>query len=277
MTQYDNRYPPVGAGVGAVAIDEGLRAYMSRVYNYMALGVAVTGLVAYFVFTQTTTADFALAAKLTNGAALLAKAAGKNDPALYFTPLGAAIFRTWLFWVLLLAPLGLSWWLSGSIHTMRPATAQIAFWAFSALVGVTLSIIFIRYTQGSIARALFMAAAVFGALSLYGYTTKRDLSGWGTFLFMGMIGAIVASFVSIFLAMYFQVPFPMLQFIISMVVLLVFAGFTAYDTQRIKEEYVYSGGAVGAMESMAISGALHLYISFLNIFQALLSLFGDRE
>jgi FtsH-binding integral membrane protein len=173
----------------------------------------------------------------------------------------------------MLAPLGLVMLMGFKVQSMQPATAQMVFWLFAALMGASLSTIFLVYTQASIARVFFITAAAFGALSLYGYTTQKSLSGWGSFLFMGLIGILIASLVNIFLAS------SALQFAISVIGVLVFAGLTAYDTQRLKEEYMY--GLQGADEATigrsAIMGALSLYLNFINLFTSLLSLFGQRE
>ena len=219
-------------------IDVGLRQYMLRVYNYMASGLALTGLVAAFV--------------------------ASNDT------LVAAIFGSPLKWVAMLAPVALVFFFSFRIHAMSAATAQGVFWLYAALNGVAFSTIFLAYTGTSIARVFFIAAATFAAMSLYGYTTKKDLSGWGTFLFAGLVGIIVASLVNIFLAS------SALQFAISVIGVLVFVGLTAYDTQRIKEVY-YEGDGHEIAAKKSIMGALTLYLDFINIFIMMLQLFGDRK
>ncbi|BCJ89486.1 ABC transporter permease [Terrihabitans soli] len=234
----------------AAVIDQGLRAYMVSVYNYMTLGLAITGLVAIGTFKLAVTQD----------------ASG----ALALTSFGQTMFQTPLKWVFALAPLGMVFFLSARINRMSAGAAQISFWVFAALMGISLSTIFLVYTGSSIARVFFITAAAFGALSLYGYTTKRDLSGLGTFLFMGLVGIVIASIVNIFLGS------TMMQFIISTVGVLVFSGLTAYDTQRIKEMY----NAVDDSDMMgrkAIMGALSLYLDFINLFMMLLNLFGNRE
>jgi FtsH-binding integral membrane protein len=241
----------------AAVIDQGLRAYMVSVYNYMMIGLAITGLVAIGAFKLTTTGDASTAvATLPNGVML--------------TSLGVTLFTSPLKWVVALAPLGFVFFLSARINRMSTGSAQIAFWAFGALMGLSLATIFLVYTHDSIARVFFITAAAFGGLSLYGYTTKRDLSALGTFLVMGLIGLIIASVVNIFLGS------TMMQFIISTVGVLVFSGLTAYDTQRIKEMY----SAVDDSDMMgrkAIMGALSLYLDFINLFMMLLNLFGNRE
>ena len=222
----------------SVVIDEGLRSYMLRVYNYMASGLALTGLVAYMVAS---------------------------------TPfLMNAIFGTPLMWVVMLAPLGMVMFLGAKIRTMSVGAAQTTFWVFAILMGMSLATIFVVYTQTSIARVFFITSGVFGAMSLYGYTTKRDLTGWGSFLFMGLIGVIIASVVNIFLAS------SALMFAISVIGVLVFVGLTAYDTQNIKNMYSESDSSAVSSKK-AIMGALRLYLDFINLFIMLLHLFGNRN
>jgi hypothetical protein len=219
-------------------IDEGLRAYMLRVYNYMASALLLTGIVAMGV---------------------------AQSPDLM-----RAIFGTPLQWVVMLAPLGLVMYLSFRINQMSVTAAQTAFWIYSALLGVSISFIFVVYTGASVARIFFITSAAFGGLSLYGYTTKRSLSGFGSFLVMGLIGLVIASVVNMFMHS------TAMMFIISAVGVLIFAGLTAYDTQQIKDMYLASdGGEVAAKKS--IMGALRLYLDFLNMFLMLLQLFGDRR
>lgn len=243
------RYAAAGANAQAGVYDERLRAYMLGVYNYMALGLAITGLAAlatvYFAIDQTA-----------GGMAL--------------TSFGQAIYLSPLKWVVMLAPLAMVFFLSFRIQSMSASTAQTTFWVYAALMGLSLSSIFLVYTGGSIARVFFITAASFGALSLYGYTTKKDLSGWGSFLFMGLIGIVIASLVNIFLAS------SALQFAISVIGVLVFAGLTAYDTQQIKEMY-YAGDGSEVAKKKSIMGALRLYLDFINLFLMLLQLFGNRE
>ena len=248
-----NRNPAVRGGFGAdraAVVDAGLRAYMIRDYNYMAIGVALTGLVAWFTF----------------GAAVTEGAGG----ALALTSFGQAVFGSPLKWVLMLAPIAMVFFISFRIDRLEAGTARALFFAFAALMGLSMSVIFLVFTQTSITRVFFISAATFGALSLYGYTTQRNLSAMGSFLFMGLIGLIIASLVNIFLAS------SMMQFIISVVGVLVFAGLTAYDTQRIKEMYdpMDDGSVVG---KKAVMGALSLYLDFINLFQMLLQLLGDRR
>jgi FtsH-binding integral membrane protein len=249
----------------AAVVDEGLRAYMLRIYNYMVIGLAITGFAALGIYMLSVTGDASSAARSASGAAV----AMRNG--VFLTPLGYALFVSPLKWAVILAPLGLVFFLSFRIQHMRPATAQLTFWIYAALVGISLGSIFLVYTQTSIVRVFFITAASFGALSLWGYTTRRDLTGMGSFLIMGLFGIIIASLVNIFLAS------TMMQFIISVVGVLIFAGLTAYDTQRLKSEYVYGAMDGEVMERSAIMGALTLYLDFLNLFTMLLQLLGSRD
>jgi FtsH-binding integral membrane protein len=266
MAQMDNRYAQAGAAArpGTEVVDEGLRSYMLSVYNYMAAGVALTGVVAYLIFNFAVTTDPALA--MDTGGRVLALRRG-----LYLTPFGQAIFATPLVWVLIFAPLAFVFYLSWRISRMSVGSAQIAFWLFAAVMGASLSTIFLRFTATSITQVFFVTAAAFGALSLYGYTTRKDLSGWGSFLIMGVIGIIIASLVNLFLQS------SALQFAISVIGVLAFAGLTAYDTQRIKDTYYEVAGDMAAGTKAAILGALNLYLDFINMFISLLQLFGNRE
>ena len=226
-------------------IDQGLRAYMLKVYNLMALGLAITGVAAYLSF------QFAFA----NGE---------------LTAFGQAIYVSPLKWVVILAPLALVFFLSFRIHTMTVAAAQTTFAVYAALVGLSPSSIFLIYTGQSVVQTFFVTAASFGALSLYGYTTKRDLSAMGSFLIMGLFGLIIASLVNIFLAS------SAVQFAISVLGVLIFAGLTAYDTQRIKELYLEADD-VAVAGRKAIMGALTLYLDFINLFMFLLQFMGNRK
>ncbi|PSJ53156.1 Bax inhibitor-1/YccA family protein [Kumtagia ephedrae] len=258
MADLRNYQARVAAGARAdAAIDEGLRAYMLKVYNLMALGLAITGIAALGTMMLATTNDpSAAVATLGNGKML--------------TSLGVALYGSPLKWVVMLAPLGMVFFLSARVHTLSISAAQTSFWIFAALMGLSLSSIFLVYTAQSITQTFFITAAAFGALSLFGYTTKRDLTGWGTFLFMGVIGLVIAMVVNIFLAS------PALQFAISAIGVLVFAGLTAYDTQKIKEMY-FEGDEVLVAGRKAIMGALTLYLDFINLFSFLLSFLGNRE
>ncbi|MDR6951500.1 FtsH-binding integral membrane protein [Ancylobacter sp. 3268] len=237
------------------AIDQGLRSYMLRVYNYMTLGLAITGAAALGIYMLAVSAEptqYALGANV------------------YLTQFGYALFVSPLKWLVVLAPLAAVFFLSFRVDRMSVAAAQTVFWVYAALVGISLSTIFLVYTHDSIVRVFFITAATFGALSLYGYTTPRSLSAMGSFLMMGLFGIIIASLVNIFLGS------SMLQFIISVVGVLVFAGLTAYDTQRIKEMY-FAGDDDVVAGRKAIMGALTLYLDFINLFVMLLQLFGNRN
>ncbi len=246
------------AGARADAsIDEGLRAYMLKVYNLMAMGLAITGLAALGTVMVATTSDpSAAVATLPNGKML--------------TNAGALLYGSPLRWIVMLAPLGMVFFLSFRVHKMSTSAAQTTFWAFAAVMGISLSSIFLVYTSASIVQTFFITATAFGALSLWGYTTKRDLTGMGTFLFMGLIGLIIAMVVNIFLQS------PAMQFAISGIGVLVFAGLTAYDTQKIKEMY-WEGDDVLVAGRKAIMGALTLYLDFINMFMFLLQFLGNRE
>ena len=235
----------------AAAVDAGLRAYMLRVYNYMAAAVALTGVVAYATF----------------NAAVVTDASGKITA---LTPFGQTIYGGPLSIVLLLGTLGLVFFISFRINRLQYTTAMTLFMVYAALLGVTLSSIFLAYTGASITRVFFISAASFGALSLYGYTTQRDLSAMGSFMIMGLFGIIIASLVNIFLKS------SGLDWAISIIGIGVFAGLTAWDTQRIKEMYD-SMDDDGTMGRKAIMGALSLYLDFINLFLMLLRVVGDRR
>ena len=262
------RYGQTAGREDAAVIDQGLRAYMLHVYNYMVLGLAITGLAALGIYMLSVTNDAAAAAKVMRGGA---EVSAQIRAGLFLTPLGYALFVSPLKWVVILSPLAFVLVLSFGIHRMRPAFGQILFWMFAALMGVSLAMIFMVYTHTSIARVFFITAASFGALSLYGYTTQRDLSGMGSFLIMGLFGIIIASLVNLWLGS------SMLQFIVSVVGVLVFAGLTAWDTQRLKNEYIYGSADGETMERSAIMGALSLYLNFINLFTLLMQLLGTRE
>lgn len=252
-----NRRTIAGMQTGTDVIDEGLRAYMLRVYNYMAAGLAITGVFAYGAFLMAVTTDPSHSVvTLRNGMML--------------TEFGRLLYLTPLKWVVFLAPLGLVFFLSARVHKMSVSAAQTTFWVYAAIVGVSIATIFMVFAHGSIARVFFVTAAAFGGLSLYGYTTKKDLSGWGSFLIMGLIGIIIAMVVNIFLQS------DALQFAVSVIGVLIFAGLTAYDTQQIKETY-YEGDGETVAGQKAVMGALSLYLDFLNMFLFLLQLFGNRE
>jgi FtsH-binding integral membrane protein len=250
MAQIDNRY---AAGFGSrtgVAVDEGLRAYMLRVYNYMAAGVFLTGLVAYM------TASAAITRTPAGGKAL--------------TEFGQLIYVSPLKWVIMLAPLGFVFFLSMRIYKMGVGAAQLSFWLFAAAMGLSLSSIFLVYTGQSISQVFFVTAAAFGGLSLYGYTTKRDLSAMGAFLTMGLFGIIIAMLINAFF------PMPGLGLAISVLGVLIFAGLTAYDTQKLKNMYFQVAGSE-SVGKVVIMGALSLYLDFINMFMFLLRFMGDRR
>ena len=235
-------------GAETHVIDEGLRAYMLKVYNYMGSALLVTGIVALLTF----------------------KFAVLSLSPLQFTPLGNSLYSSGLAWVVMLAPLGVVLYMSFGIAKMSAAKAQTVFWLFAALMGLSLSSIFVVYTETSITRVFFITAGTFGAMSIYGYTTKRDLTKFGSFLMMGLIGIIIASLVNIFLKS------SMMYFVISILGVLIFVGLTAYDTQKIKNMYAASdtGELIG---KKAVMGALTLYLDFINLFIMLLRLFGQRR
>tara|TARA_B100001540_G_C15789465_1_gene634724 strand:+ start:190 stop:942 length:753 start_codon:yes stop_codon:yes gene_type:complete len=233
------------------AIDEGLRAYMLKVYNYMTTGLLLTGIIAFF---------FGKASIVTGDAGQI----------IGVTSIGALLFGSPIKWLVMLAPLGFVFYLSARINKMSISAAQITFWVFSAIMGLSLASLFIEFTQTSIARVFFITSGTFAAMSLYGYTTKRDLTKLGGFLFMGLIGIIIASIVNIFIGS------SAMQFAISVIGVLVFVGLTAYDTQRIKNMY-YAGDSENIGSKKALMGALRLYLDFINLFILLLQLFGQRR
>ena len=236
-----------GRTVADAAIDEGLRSYMLRVYNYMTTGLALTGIVAYLV---------------SSTPALLQIFYAQNS-------LGQ-VQPTILAYVAMFSPLAFVLVLSFGIQRMRASTAQLVFWLFAGVMGLSMSHIFLTFTGASIARVFFISAATFAAMSLYGYTTKRDLSGLGSFLMMGLVGVILASIVNMLIGS------TVMQFAISVIGVLVFVGLTAYDTQKIKEMYNELDGSEVAGKK-AIMGALRLYLDFINMFMLLLHLFGNRN
>ncbi|MDQ1196955.1 Bax inhibitor-1/YccA family protein [Agrobacterium sp. SORGH_AS 787] len=256
FNNYQNRMAQGRAQSGAM-IDEGLRSYMLKVYNLMALALVITGIAAFGFASLAVTSDpSAAVATLPNGKML--------------TNLGYAIYASPLRWAVMLAPLALVFFLSFRVHKMSVSAAQATFWVYAALVGLSISSIFLRYTEASIVQTFFITAASFGALSLYGYTTKKDLSGMGSFLIMGLFGLIIASIVNIFLKS------DALGFAVSAIGVLIFAGLTAYDTQKIKEMY-FEGDDVLVAGRKAIMGALTLYLDFLNLFMFLLQFLGNRN
>jgi len=241
QNQFDPRTtrvdPAIAVGVPTVARDAGLRSYMLKVYNYMASGVLLTGIVA-----------------------LLFANSG----------MAAQVMATPLRWVIMLAPLGFVFAMSLGVNRFSTGTLQLLFWAFAAVMGLSMSTVFLVYTGTSIAQTFFAVSAAFMGLSLYGYTTKKDLSGFGTFLIMGVVGLLVAMVINMFLRS------PAMQLAISAIGVLIFAGLTAYDTQKIKSMYAYVAGTE-MMGKSVIMGALQLYLDFINMFTFLLSFMGDRR
>lgn len=259
MSDFDRNAARWGQGyasAGRAEIDQGLRSYMLGVYNHMTVGLAITGLVALGVHMLTITSDPAQAVVRVGHMML--------------TPVGQALYLSPLKWLVMLAPLGFVFFFSFRLEQMSAAAARNTFYAFSAAMGLSLSTILLIYTGTSVARAFFITAASFGALSLYGYTTKRDLSGMGSFLMMGLFGLIIASVVNLFLH---STGF---QFALSILSVLIFAGLTAWDTQAIKEMYFASDNYEVATKK-SVNAALMLYLDFINIFQSLLYLTGSRN
>ena len=232
-------------------IDEGLRAYMLKVYNYMASGILITGFISLILFklSVVTTSDGSITG---------------------LTSIGNALYNSALMWVVMLAPLGVVFYMSFGIKNMSAAKAQGTFWVFAALMGASLSSIFLIYTGASITRVFFITAGTFGAMSIYGYTTKKDLTKLGSFLMMGLFGIIIASIVNMFMKS------TMMYYVISIVGVLIFVGLTAYDTQKIKNMYLASDSGE-ILGKKAVMGALTLYLDFINLFIMLLRLFGQRR
>ena len=256
MAEYDrNAYAPYATGMGrtvsAAQYDQGLRAYMLGIYNHMTIALAISGLVAIGTFMLGTTTN----------------AAGK----LALTPFGQAVWLSPLKWIVMLAPLAFTLVLSFRWEKMSMGALLGTFYAFSAAMGLSLSSIFVIYKLGSIAQVFFITAASFGALSLFGYTTKKDLSAMGKFMMMGLFGLIIAGIVNIFMKA------PALQFAINVLGVMIFAGLTAWDTQRLKEEYDVVAGDDTLVQKWSLMGALTLYLNFINMFQFLLSLLGNRN
>jgi FtsH-binding integral membrane protein len=240
QNQFDPRQPAVNTatvGVPRAARDVGLRSYMLSVYNYMASGVLLTGIVA-MLFASSGYAEVVMA-----------------------TPLR---------WLIILAPLGFVIAMSFGLNRMSTGTLQTLFWSFAVAMGLSMSTIFLVYTGMSIAQTFFAVSAGFAGLSLWGYTTKKDLSGWGTFLIMGVVGLLVAMLINLFLQS------PAMMLVISGLGVLIFAGLTAYDTQKIKSMYAHVAGT-DMMGKVVIMGALNLYLDFINMFMFLLSFMGDRR
>ncbi|HMK88559.1 MAG TPA: Bax inhibitor-1/YccA family protein [Methylocystis sp.] len=251
MSYYDrNRaYGAPAARARTGAVDQGLRDYMLGVYNYMTLGLGVTGLVAYGAYLAAVT---------------------RTPMGLELTSFGQLILVSPLRWVIALAPLGFVFFLGARADRVSASTARTLFLVFAGLIGLSLTSILVVYTHGSIARVFFITAAAFGGLSLYGYTTRRELSAFGSFLIMGLVGLIIAGLVNLFLQS------SALQLALSVISVLIFSGLTAWDTQAIKDQYLESDGYELAQKK-SVFGALSLYLDFINMFLALLRLFGDRN
>jgi uncharacterized protein len=252
MADFDNRTVRARPYADAGLYDAGLRAYMLRVYNYMLVGLVLTGLTAYSFFSASVAVD---------------PATGQ----LGLTQFGQTLWGSPLKWVLMFAPLGAVLWLNMRMDKMSVGGALAAFWVFAGLMGASLSIIFMVYSGASIAKVFFITAAAFGGLSLYGYTTKRDLGPIGSFLIMGVWGLVIASVVNIFMHS------SMIDWIVSVAGVGIFAGLTAYDTQRVKNMYFAVGRDGDVAQKTAIMGALALYLDFINLFLYLLRFLGDRR
>ena len=250
MADFDNRLVR-GAATTADTLDTGLRAHMLRVYNYMTGALALTGVVAYVVANSPPLLNVLYRETMTSG--------------------GVALSPTLLGWVVMLAPVAMVFFLSFRIMQMSQGAAQATFWTYAALTGASLASILIVYTGASVAMTFFVTAATFGAMSLYGYTTKRDLTGFGNFLFMGLIGILLASLANFFFKS------PAINFVVSVLGVLIFTGLTAWDTQKIKNTYYMVGGDTAVAGKAAIMGALALYLDFLNIFLFLLRFLGNRR
>ena len=249
--KFNKQTSTVRSSASEAIIDQGLRAYMLKVYNYMGSGVLLTGVIALMFFK--------MAVVTSDGGEIIG-----------LTNFGNSIYNSGLKWVIMLAPLAVVFYMSFGIAKMSAAKAQTTFWVFAALMGASLSSIFLMYTGASITRVFFITAGTFGAMSIYGYTTKKDLTKLGSFLMMGLFGIIIASLVNIFMKS------TMMYFVISILGVLIFVGLTAYDTQKIKNMYMASDSGE-LMGKKAVMGALTLYLDFINLFIMLLRLFGQRR
>lgn len=245
----DNRFMNTAAAQAA-KIDTGLRSYMLGVYNHMTIALLLSGLFAF-------------------GTKMLATGTGV-DGGLHLTSFGQVIYASPLKWVVMLAPLGMVFWLSARINSMSSSKARIMFYVYSALMGLSLSSILLTFSMPSVARAFFVTAGAFAGLSIYGYTTKRSLSAMGSFMMIGLFGLIIASVVNIFLAS------TAMHFVISIAGVVIFAGLTAWDTQDIKNMY-RAGDSTEVAAKKSIFGALRLYLDFINMFMFILHLFGNRQ
>lgn len=260
MQPYEQDRTISGTGFArtAVQVDQGLRSFMLGVYNNMVLGLAISAFVALWVKTAATTSD-------------PSAAVAQMGRSIHLTEFGRLLYSTPLMWVVALAPLAFIFLFSFRIERMSAASARIAFFAFAAVMGASLSLLLIRYTGQSVVQVFFITAAAFGGLSLWGYSTTRSLSAMGSFLIMGVMGLLIVSVVNIFLAS------SALHFAISLMGVLIFAGLTAYDTQKLKEMYFSSNQNGQAIAKASVLGALTLYLDFINMFQFLLALGGNRN
>ena len=258
MAEYKTMRSAVGAR--AAQIDEGLRAHMNKVYGTMSVGMLITALAAWAIAGLATTTDPALSAGAMRNGTML-------------TGLGVALYTSALKWVVMFAPLAMIFAFGAVMQRASASAAQLFFFIFATLIGISLSSIFIFYTSYSIVQTFLVTAIAFAGLSLWGYSTKKDISGWGSFLIMGVIGILLASIVNIFLGS------PAVMFAISNLGVLIFAGLTAYDTQNIKNTYLAHAhhGDQEWLDKSAIHGALSLYLDFLNLFQFLLMFMGNQE
>ncbi|MFM9889037.1 MAG: Bax inhibitor-1/YccA family protein [Rickettsiales bacterium] len=250
MSAWDRPTPATQGQISAV--DQGLRSYLLKIYNYMASALLLTGVVAYFI-------------------AQASVVGGVDGGPIELTSLGESIFLSPLKYVIMLAPLGMVIAISAGVNRMQTSTLQLCFWAFSALMGLSLASILLMYTGESVARTFFVTAAMFGGMSMIGYTTKRDLTGMGHFMMMGVWGLVVASLVNLFLNS------SGLSFAISIIGVVVFTGLIAYDTQKLKSIYYQVGNNADSLARASIMGALSLYLDFINLFISLLRLMGDRR
>ena len=262
MAEYDTgrTMGRAAAGVQAADIDEGLRAHMNKVYGTMSVGMLITFAAAWAISGLATTTDPALAA-------------AQIGEGKYLTSLGAAIYTSPLKWVIMFLPLAFVFGFGAAINRLSAASAQLVFYVFAATMGLSISWIFMVFTGYSVIQVFLITSIAFAGLSIWGYTTKKDISGWGSFLIMGVIGLIVASIINIFLVS------PAIMFAISIIGVLIFAGLTAYDTQKIKNTYLEMAhtGDQEWLGKAAIMGALNLYLDFINMFMFLLQLLGNRE
>ena len=258
MSNFDRNataWGQTGARIGSAEYDLGLRSYMLGIYNHMTLALGISALVAWGTFMAAVTSE---------------PTAYRIATSMYLTEFGAALYLSPIKWLVMLAPLGFVMFMSFSVNRSYQ-TLLTTFWAFAGVMGLSLSTVFLVFKIGSVVEVLFMTAATFGALSLYGYTTRRSLSAMGTFKLMGLFGIIIASVVNMF------VQSSALQFGLNVVGVLVFAGLTAWDTQRLKEQYDDVAGDAELVGKASVMGALTLYLDFINMFQMLLQLFGQRN